>query len=141
MLLFVGLFCNLLCYSSLVVSEEIISSRRRSLFSSVINTGYGLCGIMYSIIFMYVQNWRYDFYILIGLSLFTGLIIWLFIYDSPRSYIDNKDMEKTLNILEGIADFNGIKEQYLKDIQSEETKLLIKEILDYNIGKDVEMED
>ena len=75
MLLFVGLFCNLLCYSSLVVSEEIISSRRRSLFSSVINTGYGLCGIMYSIIFMYVQNWRYDFYILIGLSLFTDLII------------------------------------------------------------------
>lgn len=141
MLLFVGLFGNLLCYSSLVVSEEIVSSRRRSLFSSVINTGYAFCGIMYSFIFMYVQNWRYDFYILIGLSLLTGLIIWLFIFDSPRSYIDNKDMEKTLKILEGIAEFNGIKEQFLKDIQSEETKLLIKEILDYNIGKDVEMAD
>ena len=141
MLLFVGLFCNLLCYSSLVVSEEIISSRRRSLFSSVINTGYGLCGIMYSIIFMYVQNWRYDFYILIGLSLFTGLIIWMFIYDSPRSYIDNKDMETTLKILGGIAEFNGIKNQYLEDIKSEENKLLIKDILDYNIGKDVEMDD
>ena len=142
-LLFVGLFGNLLCYSSLVVSEEIVSSRRRSLFSSVINTGYGFCGIMYSFIFMYIQNWRYDFYILIGLSLFTGVIIYFFIYDSPRSYIDNKDMEMTLKILEGIADFNGKKEEFLEIIKSEENKLLIKEILDYNNDKidEVEMKD
>ena len=51
-LIFVGLFGNLLCYSSLVVSEEIVSSKKRSIFSSVINTGYGLCGIMYSFIFI-----------------------------------------------------------------------------------------
>ena len=138
-LLFNGLFGNLLCYSSLVVSEEIVSSKRRSLFSSVINTGYGFCGIMYSFIFMYVQNWRYDFYILIGFSLLIGIIIWIFIYDSPRSYIDNKDMETTIKILEGIAKFNGIKEEFLKEINSEETKLLIKEILDYNTDKSTEL--
>ena len=74
-LCFIGLFGDLLCYSSLVVSEEIVSSRKRSLFSGVINTGYGFCGIMYSFVFMYVQNWRYDFYIVIGLSLFLGIII------------------------------------------------------------------
>ena len=140
-LLFNGLFGNLLCYSSLVVSEEIVSSKRRSLFSSVINTGYGFCGIMYSFIFMYVQNWRYDFYILIGFSLFIGIIIWIFIYDSPRSYIDNKDMKTTLKILEGIAKFNGIKEKFLKEINSEETKLLIKEILDYNTDKSTELDE
>ena len=50
-LCFVGLFGNLLCYSSLVVGEEIVSSKKRSLFSSVINTGYSFCGIMYSFIF------------------------------------------------------------------------------------------
>ena len=124
-LLFNGLFGNLLCYSSLVISEEIVSSKRRPLFSSVINTGYGFCGIMYSFIFMYVQNWRYDFYILIGFSLILGVIIWLFIYDSPRSYIENKDMEMTKKILEGIAEFNGIKEKFLEEINSEENKLLI----------------
>ena len=140
-LLFNGLFGNLLCYSSLVVSEEIVSSRRRSLFSSVINTGYGFCGIMYSFIFMYVQNWRYDCYILIGLSLLTGIIIWLFIYDSPRSYIDNKDMETTLKILEGVAEFNGMKEQFLKEIETEEIKKLIKDINDYNIGKEEELDE
>ena len=140
-LLFNGLFGNLLCYSSLVISEEIVSSKRRSLFSSVINTGYGFCGIMYSFIFMYVQNWRYDFYILIGFSLIIGVVIWLFIYDSPRIYIDNKDMKTTLKILEGIAEFNGIKEKFVEEINSEENKLLIKEILNYNVDNSTELED
>ena len=140
-LIFVGLFGNLLCYSSLVVSEEIVSSKKRSIFSSVINTGYGLCGIMYSFIFMYVQNWRYDFYILIGLSLFTGIIIWLFIYDSPRLFIDKKDVETTLHILEGIATFNGKKEEFLKIIETEESKQLIKEIMEYNTDESVEMKE
>ena len=96
---------------------------------------------MYSFIFMYVQNWRYDFYILIGFSLIIGVVIWLFIYDSPRSYIDNKDMETTLKILEGIAEFNGIKEKYLEEINKEENKLLIKEILNYNVDNSAELED
>ena len=140
-LLFNGLFGNLLCYSSLFVSEEIISSKRRSLFSSVINTGYAFCGIMYSFIFMYVQNWRYDFYILIGFSLIIGVVIWLFIYDSPRSYIENKDMKTTLKILEGIAEFNGIKNKFLEEINNEENKLLIEEILNYNMDNSTELDD
>jgi hypothetical protein len=140
-LCFVGLFGNLLCYSSLVVSEEIVSSRRRSLFSSIINTGYSFCGIMYSFIFMYVQNWRYDFYILIGFSLLLGLIIWLFIYESPRIYIDNKDLDNTIKILEGIASFNGKKEEFSEIIKTEEFKQLIKEIMEYNTDEVIEMKD
>ena len=136
---FVGLFGNLLCYSSLVLSEEIVSSRRRSIFSSVINTGYGFCGIMYSFIFKYVQNWRYDFYILIGLSLLLGIIIWLFIYDSPRTYIDKKDEKTTLKILEGIASFNGIKDEFLEKINCQESKKLINEIMKYNSNSEIEM--
>ena len=53
-LIFVGTFSNCLCYSSLVVCQEIISSNKRALFSSIINMGYGLCGIIYSFIFLYV---------------------------------------------------------------------------------------
>ena len=140
-LVFMGLFGDLLCYSSLVVCEEIVSSNKRALFSSIINMGYGLCRIIFSFIFMYVQNWRYDFYILIGFSLILGVIIWLFIYDSPRSYIENKDMEMTKKILEGIAEFNGIKEKFLEEINSEENKLLIKEILNYNVDNSTELDD
>ena len=94
---------------------------------------------MYSFIFKYVQNWRYDFYILIGLSLLLGVIIWLFIYDSPRTYIDNKDEETTLKILEGIASFNGKKDEFLEKINSKEGKKLIKEIMEYNSNSEIEM--
>ena len=141
LLIFAGLFGNCLSYSSLVVCEEIVSSRKRSFFSSIINMGYGLCGIMYSLIFKYFQNWRYPFYILIGFSLLLGLIIWIFIYDSPRIYIDNNDLETTVKILEGIANFNGLKKEFLKKIETEEYKQLINEIIDYNYHKAIEMKE
>ena len=140
-LIFVGLFGNCLCYSSLVVCEEIVSSRKRSFFSSIINMGYGLCGIMYSLIFMYIQNWRYDFYILIGFSLFLGVLIWLFVYDSPRIYIDTKDIDKAKKILEGIASFNGLKKEFLEKIETEECKRLINEIMDYKYKDGIEMKE
>ena len=138
-LIFVGLFGNLLCYSSLVISEEIVSTKKRSLFSSVINTGYGFCGIMYSFIFMYIQNWRYDFYILIGLSLFVCILILIFVYESPRIYIDNKDIDNTIKILEGIAAFNGKKEEFSKIVKTEQFKQLVKEIMEYNSDENIEM--
>ena len=104
--------------------------------------GYGLCGIMYSFIFMYVQNWRYDFYILIGCSLLLCALIWAFVYDSPRTYIDNKDIETTKKILEGIASFNGIKEEFIKKFETKECKQLIKEIMKLeNDEDDIEMKE
>jgi hypothetical protein len=86
--------------------------------------GYGLCGIIYSFIFMYVQNWRYDFYILIGLSLFDGILICIFVHDSPRIYIDNGEIEKLNKILECVACFNGFKKEFLEKSKSEEYKQL-----------------
>ena len=138
-LCFVGLFGNLLCYSSLVVGEEIVSSKKRSLFSSVINTGYSFCGIMYSFIFMFVQDWRYDFYILIILSFLLGLIILFFVYESPRIFIDNRDVEGTIDILKNIADFNGKEKEFSKIVNSNDFKQLIREIMNYNSDESIEM--
>ena len=104
-----GCFGELLCYSSLVLAEEIVSSEKRSFFSSIINTGYALCGMVFSFIFLYVELWRYVFYILIFSNTINICIIYVFIYDSPRGYIDKKDIENTLEILKGIASFNGKK--------------------------------
>ena len=130
-LVFMGLFGDLLCYSSLVVCEEIVSSNKRALFSSIINMGYGLCGITFSFIFMFVQNWRYDFYIAITISFVIFLLIKFFVYDSPRSYIDNKDIVNVKKILQGIAKFNGIEKEFLEKYESEEYQKLISEIMDY----------
>ena len=139
-LVFVGMFSNCLCYSSLVICQEIISSKKRSIFCSIINMGYGLCGIIYSFIFMYFQNWRIDFYILIGLSLFDGLLICIFVYDSPRIYIDKGEIEKMNKILECVACFNGLKKEFKEKSKSDEYKQLIKEIIETD-NNESELED
>ena len=131
-LVFMGLFGDLLCYSSLVVCEEIVSFNKRALFSSIINMGYGFCGIIFSFIFMLIQNWRYDFYIAIILSFIIYIFIKFFVYESPRMYIDNKDIKNLEKILHGIAKFNGLEKEFLEKYKSQEYQKLLKEILDYD---------
>ena len=125
---FMGLFGNCLCYSSLVIAQEVVSNKKRSLFCSIINVGYSLCGILYSIAFYFAQDWRIVFYILTGASFLTLILIWFFIYDSPREYINNKNYKKTMNILEGIASFNGKLSEFRESIKQDEYKEFINEI-------------
>ena len=119
-LVFIGCFGNCLCYSSLVLAEEIVSSDKRSLFSSIINVGYSLCGVLYSVAFWQTQDWRIVFYICIGASSFALILIWIFIYDSPRTFINKKDFKNSMRILEGIASFNGKLEEFRESLKQEE---------------------
>ena len=64
--IFMGFFGNCLCFSSVIIAEEIVSNKKRSLFSSLINVGYSLCGIIYTILFLAFKDWRNVIYILIG---------------------------------------------------------------------------
>ena len=116
--IFLGLSGNCLCYSSLVIAQEIVSSKKRSLFSSLINVGYALCGIIFILIFLLFKDWRKVFYVLISTSGLTLIIIWIFIYDSPREYINNKNYKKANEILEGIAKFNGKLESFKESVKN-----------------------
>ena len=126
--IFIGLSGNCLCYSSIVIAQEIVSSKKRSLFSSLINVGYSLCGIIFSLIFLLSKDWRIVFYVLIGTSALVLIIIWIFIYDSPREYINNNNYEKSYEILEGIAKFNGKLESFRESIKQEYYKNIMKNI-------------
>ena len=126
--IFIGLFGNCLCYSSLVIAQEIVSNEKRSLFSSIINVGYSLCGILYSIAFYLAQDWRKVFYILIISSFITLLLIWIFVYDSPREYINKKDYRNTISILEGIASINGKLTEFRESIKLDEYQDFLNEL-------------
>lgn len=123
-----GCFGELMCYSTLVLAEEIICSEKRSLFSSVINIGYALGGIILSLVYLYVQKWRYVFYILLAVNTINIIIISSFIYDSPRRYINNKDFKNSLRILKGIARINGREDEFKKKILTEEYRSIIEDI-------------
>ena len=64
------------------------------------------------------------------MSLFNGILICLFVYDSPRIYIDKGEIEKMNKILECVASFNWLKKEFLEKSKSEEYKQLIKEIIE-----------
>ncbi len=127
-LVFIGTFGNCLCYSSLVLAEEIVSSDKRSLFSSIINVGYSLSGVLYSLAFWYTQDWRIVFYICIGASIIALILIWAFIYDSPRGFINKKDFKNTMRILEGIASFNGRLTEFREALKQEEFQDIVNAI-------------
>ena len=122
---FMGLFGNCLCYSSLVITEEIVSNKKRSLFSSLINVGYSLSGVVYAIPIYLLQDWRKVFYTLISSCSLTLILIWIFIYDSPRIYINNNNYEKVMEILEGIAIFNGKLDEFRESIKQDEYQEII----------------
>ena len=122
---FMGLFGNCLCYSSLVITEEIVSNKKRSLFSSLINVGYSLSGVVYAIPIYLFQDWRKVFYTLISSCSLTLILIWIFIYDSPRIYINNNNYEKVMEILEGIAKFNGKLDEFRESIKQDEYQEII----------------
>lgn len=123
-----GIFCNFLCYSSLTVSEEIVVAKRRSIFGSIVNVGYTFCGLIYTLLFYLFKEWKPPFYVLIGLSMFWCIIIWIFIYDSPRYFIEHNKSKETTEILKGMAKFNGLSEQFNKALQTEEVKEILEEI-------------
>ena len=126
--IFLGLFGNCLCYSSLVVAQEIVSNKKRSLFVSLINIGYSLCGIIYAILFYLLDDWRIVYYVLIGASLVTLILIWIFIYDSPRGYMNSNNYDKVIEILEGIASFNGKLNDFRESIKQDEYQEIISVI-------------
>ena len=124
-LVFIGMFGNCLCYSSLVLIEEVVAHDIRSIFSGVINVGYSLSGVVYSILFWLTQDWRIIYYICIGGSFISLILIWIFIYNSPRSYINKKDYKNTIKILEGIASFNGKLKEFKEGLNKEEFQDII----------------
>ena len=124
-LVFIGMFGNCLCYSSLVLIEEVVGHDIRSIFSGVINVGYSLSGVVYSFLFWYFKDWRLIFYICIGASLFSCGLIWAFIYNSPRGYINKKDYKNSIRILQGIASFNGKLKEFNEGLNKEEFQDII----------------
>ena len=137
----IGLFGNCLCYSSLVVSEETVSHDKRAIFNSVINIGYSLCGIIYSLVFYFTQDWRTVYYILIGASGLSLILICVFVYDSPREYINKRDIKNTLKILEGIASFNGRLEEFQQNIVNSEYREILNEIQSGKISDEENKEE
>lgn len=119
---FSELFCVNIVYTTYLISCEVASSKKRSTFGSFINSAFGICGMLYTIYYKYVGNWRHVFAIAFGSNIIFIIAFILSSYESPRFYLVKKDFDKFIEALKNIARVNkrqDIFEEKLADKDSE----------------------
>lgn len=123
-----GIFDNILSYDSISVCQEIVCTEKRSFFGTMVNFGYSLGGILFSLVFMLLFSFKVDFYILMGL-IFACIFFYYFIMlESPRLYISNGDTDKLVEVLRGTAKFNGLSEEFEKQLNLPDNKQILDDI-------------
>ena len=63
--------------------------------------------VFYIPLFYLFNEWTIVFYIVAALILIEILFVNLFLFESPRRYMETGDTNKIIEILKGIANFNG----------------------------------
>jgi len=80
--LFVMFFTKSILNSSLVINNEIIDMNYKALISSFVNSGLGIGGMFYVLMFYLVKDWKYVYIIGACLSVLSAVIIKIFYHDA-----------------------------------------------------------
>ena len=132
--LFVMFFTKSLLNSSLVINNEIIDMNYKALISSFVNSGLGLGGMFYVLMYYLVKDWKYVFIIGACLSAISAIIIKIFYHDSLVQSLVDKDYDKFYNDLLYIARKNGREKEFLEGIeQNEKYKNCMQKLKEYTL--------
>lgn len=117
----VQFFAIMSYYIVLMFLIESSSARLRPIFSSFVNAGYCVCGIVFSLMYYIIPNWRVSMMIVSIGSL--GIILFMGWYSSehPRFYYNNKNVIKFIYNCQNISKRNS-KTTRLNQVFSEEFK-------------------
>ena len=117
---FVMFFTKCILNSSLVMNNEIVDLKYKAMISSFVNSGLGLGGMFYVLMYYLLKDWRYVFIVGVCLSAISGTIIKIFFHDSLVQSLINKDFEKFYNNLLYIAKMNGREKEFKEGIVNDE---------------------
>lgn len=115
------IFCVNIVFSTYLISSEVASSSNRSTFGSFINSAFGICGILYTVYYKYVGDWRVVFAICLGSNVVFISAFLLLSYESPRFFLVKKDFEKFIQALRNIAKANKRLEIFDAKIKEEDS--------------------
>ena len=113
-------FTKCILNSSLVMNNEIVDLKNKAMISSFVNSGLGLGGMFYVLMYYLLEDWRYVFIVGTCLSAISGIIIKFFYHDSLVQSLINKDFDKFYNNLLYIAKMNGREKQFKEGIANDE---------------------
>ena len=117
---FVMFFTKCILNSSLVMNNEIVDLKYKAMISSFVNSGLGLGGMFYVLMYYLLKDWRYVFIVGTCLSAISGVIIKIFYHDSLVQSLINKDFGKFYNNLVYIAKMNGREKEFNEGIVNDE---------------------
>ena len=117
---FVMFFTKCILNSSLVMNNEIVDLKYKAMISSFVNSGLGLGGMFYVLMYYLLKDWRYVFIVGTCLSAISGVIIKIFYHDSLVQSLINKDFDKFYNNLVYIAKMNGREKEFNEGIVNDE---------------------
>ena len=129
---FVMFFTKCILNSSLVINNEIVDLKYKAMISSFVNSGLGLGGMFYVLMYYLLKDWRYVFIVGVCLTAISGIIIKIFFHDSLVQSLINKDFDRFYNNLQYLAKMNG-REQEFKDgiINDEKYKNCLQKLKEY----------
>ena len=135
--LFVMFFTKSLLNSSLVINNEIIDLKYKALISSFVNSGLGIGGMFYVLMFYLLKNWRYVYILGACLSVLTAIIIKIFYHDALIQSLIDKDYDKFYRDILYIAKKNGREKEFLDGItQDEKYKNCMQKLKEYTLKDD-----
>lgn len=120
--------------TSLVISNEIIDFKYKSLISSFINSGNGLGGMLYVLFYFLLEDWRYVFIVSVCITTISGIIIHIFYHESLAYLLIKKDYDKFYNTLLYIAKKNNRIKEFEEEIhKNEEYKKCLDQLKSYTL--------
>ena len=129
-------FTKCILNSSLVMNNEIVDLKYKALISSFVNSGLGLGGMFYVLMYYLLKDWKYVFIVGSCISLVSGIIIKIFFHDSLTQSLVKKDFDTFYSDLQYIAKKNGREKEFQEGIENNETyKTCFKQLKDYTIAK------
>ena len=131
---FVMFFTKCILNSSLVMNNEIVDLKYKAMISSFVNSGLGLGGMFYVLMYYLLKDWRYVFIVGVCLSAVSAVIIKIFFHDSLVQSLINKDFDKFYDNLLYIAKKNGREKEFKEGIiHDEKYQNCIKKLKEYTL--------
>jgi len=87
LLFFLGMLYIFIALSGIVLLNESIDMNKRSIFTSVVYVGFSVGGMIFSVLFGLIDNWRNVFHVVLVIHLIIFIIFWYFALESPRYYL------------------------------------------------------
>jgi len=108
---------------STLIITEYIDRATAGIVMSVNNAIFPFSGILIALFFVYVNNWRFLFFISSALSLLCVLISQQYFFESPRWLNSKNRFVETLAVFKEIAKINDSEENFNKFLSVNKSKI------------------